>query len=198
MLQLPALPTRCAVEILNAWQDRNMEQLNAGLARAATLASARWENPHEFERAELLGSVASEMQAMIASGHVEDTGVYFNLLEHLAHSRVPRRFRTVRADGAERDLRGYQDSLERWVGGCAGTGNRSPHRNPLGTALLWAQRRAAAGLSHGPDYLISETGRRGRRPRTRGSAPQNREFDPVSADETDRGLAQCGVRIAGV
>ena len=99
-MQLSSLPTHCAVEILDALRGRNMERLNAGLARAAVIESACREDPHECERAELLGSVAGEMQAMIALGRVEDTGVFFNLLEHLAHSRP-----AARAGEPSRDRR---------------------------------------------------------------------------------------------
>jgi hypothetical protein len=71
-----------AAGILHAWRENNLEQLNRELARAARLDPPM--DAAEYERAELLGSIAMEMQDMVASGRTDGAGVYFTLLRHLA------------------------------------------------------------------------------------------------------------------
>jgi hypothetical protein len=83
--QTPGNPARCAAGILQAWRGNDVERLNANLASAAAIEPP--DDPDECERAELLSSIAADMQDMIASGRTEGSGVCLNLLRHLACQR---------------------------------------------------------------------------------------------------------------
>jgi hypothetical protein len=83
MTQTIGLPERYALEILQAWRSHDRERLSWNLARAAALELPG--NRAEGERAEVLASVAAEMQEMAASGRTESEGVCLDLLLHLAH-----------------------------------------------------------------------------------------------------------------
>jgi hypothetical protein len=75
-------PARQAAGILQAWRHNDMDRLSANLASAAAIEPP--DGSHECELAELLSSIAADMQEMLASGRTEGSAVCLHLLRHLA------------------------------------------------------------------------------------------------------------------
>jgi hypothetical protein len=74
----------CAADILEAWRENDPEHLKQELANGATPDFEPCGNSHECERLELLDGIATQIRRSIASGNVQDAGVYIRLLRHLA------------------------------------------------------------------------------------------------------------------
>jgi hypothetical protein len=79
------LTERHAAGILEAWRRSDRERVNATLAGAAAIELSG--DAHACEQADLLRSIAAEMQNMLASGRTEVSHVCLNLLRHLACPR---------------------------------------------------------------------------------------------------------------
>jgi hypothetical protein len=79
---LPGDPARHAAEILQAWRGNDLVRLSANLASAAAIEPS--DDPNECEQAELLSSIAADLQDMLASGRTAGAAVCLNLLRHLA------------------------------------------------------------------------------------------------------------------
>ncbi len=77
-------PTICAAGILRAWRENDLDALNRELIHARCIALRPGEETAEWERAELLGSIAEELQGMMATGSTDGVAVCRSLLKHLA------------------------------------------------------------------------------------------------------------------
>ena len=81
----------CAAAILDAWRENDPASLDQKLTKAVNLDPAVAESAEEWERMELLRSIAGKVRDLLGTDRLRDsTNVYFSLLRHLAQPGAER------------------------------------------------------------------------------------------------------------
>ena len=81
----------CAAAILDAWRENDPASLDQKLTKAVNLDPAVAESAEEWERMELLRSIAGKVRDLLGTDRLRDsTNVYLSLLRHLAQPGAER------------------------------------------------------------------------------------------------------------